>query len=176
MVSRVPWAGMEVMTTAQRIGMSAAYWLALCWLAVWLAHEMRPGSRRRISPGVSFALAALGLISALVFLFPWRAPEAFWSRGVRCLGAGMAMAAPAALAFSLLARRGSPLNLTFMGGIVGSLGGLAGMTVLQLTCERQDRIHLPVWHGAVLLLATALGALSGGLWRRDAALFRSNLR
>ena len=68
---------------------------------------------------------------------------------------------PAALVFAFLARRGARLSLGMLGGTLGAIAGLLGVTVLQFTCALQDIGHLLVWHGGVLVISTLAGALIG---------------
>lgn len=52
------------------------------------------------------------------------------------------------------------------GGTLGATAGLLGLTVLQFRCIHQDALHLIVWHGSVLVLATATRALVALLAKR----------
>ncbi|MGH9647372.1 MAG: NrsF family protein, partial [Bryobacteraceae bacterium] len=130
-------------------------------LALSLAWQMTPGSLRRIPEWASVGILATGLLIGMVLLFPWTMPDAFAVRGLRCLRAGLILAVPASLVFGFLVRRGAPLGPRSMGGTLGAIAGLLGVTMLQYTCDLQNIGHLVVWHGGVLVLSTLAGALIG---------------
>jgi hypothetical protein len=171
-ISRMKVAGLEVMTWWQLIGISTILSLGVVLLALSLASQMKPGSVRRITEWASVGILAAGLLVGIVFLFPWKVPDAFVVRGWRCLRAGLALAAPAALVFWFVIRRGAPLNLRLLGGTLGAIAGLVGVTVLQYTCDLQDIGHLLVWHVGVLVLSTLGGALMGEFLSRFEGRFR----
>jgi len=126
----------------------------LAWTLVW---QMIPGSLQRYSAKLLVPILAAALLLGLVSFFPWRAPEAFLSRGWHCLETGLMISGLAAFVFWLFARRGAILGFRAMGAILGTCGGLVGVTALQVACTHQDLGHLMVWHGAVLATSIALG-------------------
>ena len=154
-------AGIEAMNLPQLIGISLILALGVALLSLSLAWQMKPGSLQRIPARAAIGILAAGLAAGIVLLFPWRTPEAFLVRGWHCLRAGLALAVPAALVFAFLARRGARLSLGMLGGTLGAIAGLLGVTVLQFTCALQDIGHLLVWHGGVLVISTLAGALIG---------------
>lgn len=154
-------AGIEAMNLPQLIGISLILTLGVALLSLSLAWQMKPGSLQRIPARAAIGILAAGLAAGIVLLFPWRTPEAFLVRGWHCLRAGLALAVPAALVFAFLARRGARLSLGMLGGTLGAIAGLLGVTVLQFTCALQDLGHLLVWHGGVLVISTLAGALIG---------------
>jgi hypothetical protein len=171
-ISRMKVVGFEVMSLPQLIGISTILSFGVVLLALSLAWQMRPGSLRRIPEWASVGILAAGLLAGIVLLFPWKTPDAFVVRGWRCLRAGLILAVPVSLVFWFLVRRGAPLSLRSLGGTLGAIAGLLGVTVLQYTCDLQDIGHLLVWHGAVLVLATLAGALVGDCLSRFGPLFR----
>ncbi len=160
-ISRMKVAGLELMTFPQLIAISTILSLGLSLLAVSLAWQMRPGSLRLIPEWAAVLIPAAALLMVIVLLFPWRTSDEFFGRGWRCLRAGLGLAAPVALVFGYLVRRGAPLSLSSLGGTLGAIAGLLGLTVLQYTCDLQEVGHLLVWHGGVLVLSTLMGALIG---------------
>ena len=70
---------------------------------------------------------------------PWTRTDGEWSVHL--------MAAPSTLLF------------WFLGASLGAIGGLLGASVLQFTCNRQDAVHLLVWHGGVVIVSLLLGVL-----------------
>lgn len=162
--------GIEAMSPGQLAGISAIFALGGVLLCRSLAWQMTPGSMQRIPALAAVMILGAGLLAGFLFLFPWRTPEAFLTRGWHCLRAGLALAVPAVALFSLLVRRGAPLSLTTLGATLGAIAGLLSVTVLQFTCNLQDIAHLLVWHAGVLVISTTMGALIGrsaGLLRRD---------
>jgi hypothetical protein len=154
-------AGIDAMGPGQLIGISTILVLGVALPATSLAWQMKPGSLQRIPPRAAVAILATGLAVVILLLFPWRTPEAFLVRGWRCLRAGLSMAAPAALVFGFMVRRGALLSLGILGGTLGAIAGLLAMTVLQYTCDLQDIGHLLAWHGGVLVISTILGWFIG---------------
>ena len=69
------------------------------------------------------------------------------------------MAAPSSLLFWILVRRGHTLASGMLGATLGAIAGLVGASVLQFTCNRQDAVHLLVWHGGVVIVSLLLGAV-----------------
>ncbi len=151
--------GFEKMTASQIIGATIALSFGSILLSICLTWQIIPGSLRRISPGVLFATVAAGFVASVVVLFPWRTPEPFFARGWPCLGIGLGTALLAGLLFWLLGRRGTPLDIVQIGGTLGAIAGLVGVSVLQFTCDRQEAEHLLFWHGGVLFVSAAAGVL-----------------
>lgn len=143
--------------------------LAICGglLALSLAAEMSPGSRRLAPPvaltgGILFALAAM-----FWALFPYQPETSFWLNGAKCLLLGIAFAVPAvAVAWGLL-RRGAVLSPAVSGAAAGLLGGLAGMAVLEIHCPDLNVAHILMAHWGMALACTAAGWLAGALSREE---------
>jgi hypothetical protein len=57
--------------------------------------------------------------------------------------------------------------MSAMGATLGATAGLLGVTVLQVKCPHQEALHLLVWHGSVLAIATGAGLLTGWLAQRS---------
>ena len=60
-------------------------------------------------------------------------------------------------------RRGFAVNPPSAGLVAGTLGGLAGVGMLELHCPNFQAAHILAWHTAVVPVSAALGALLG--WR-----------
>ena len=138
----------------------------LIWLAAGaLVSEMIPGSRRRIRPGLLLAVSNAVLLAIFSVLFRDYHTEHFVHQGVVCLLIGSAHAIPTALASWWLLRRGFAVNPVATGLVAGTLGGLAGVTMLELHCPNFQAFHVIVWHTAVILASAGAGALlSLTLW------------
>jgi Negative regulator of sigma F len=164
--------GVEKMNVFQLIAITAVLALGVALLALSLAWQVTPGSLQRISVRGAVTILVAGFVAGIVFLFPWHTPEAFLARGWPCLRLGLVMALPAGLLFWLVARRGAPLDMKTLGGTLGAISGLVGVSVLQFHCDRQETEHLLFWHGGVLLLSTVAGVLiasAAGRWGRRGA-------
>ena len=160
------------MNVFQLIAVAVVLALGVALLAFSLAWQVTPGSLRRISVRAAVNILVAGFIVGVVFLFPWHTPEAFLARGWPCLKAGLLMALPAALLFWLLVRRGAPLEMNTLGGTLGAISGLLGVSVLQFHCDRQETEHLLFWHGGVLVVSIVAGwliASAAGRWGRRGA-------
>jgi hypothetical protein len=170
--SRMKVLGLDVMTFAELIAISTILSLGIGLLALSLAWQMRPGSLQRIPNWTSVGILVAALLVVIVSLFPWKTSDEFVTDGWRCLRTGLAVAVPTALVFWILVRRGAPLRLKSLGGTLGAIAGLLGVTVLQFTCELQNAGHLMVWHVGVLVLSTLAGALIGECLSRFGVEFR----
>ena len=134
----------------------------LIWLgAAAAASEMIPGSRRRTAPGILLGGGSLGLLIVFAVLFHDYRTDHYVSQGIVCLSAGLLHAIPAALASWFLLRRGFAVNAVAAGLVVGTLAGLAGVTMLELHCANLETLHVMLWHTAVMPVSAAAGALVG---------------
>ena len=132
------------------------------WLGATVAASERiPGSRRRAAPGIVLGAGSLALLTVFAILFRDYRTAHFVSQGVVCLTAGLLHAIPAALASWFLLRRGFAVNPVAAGLVVGTLAGLAGVTMLELHCANLETLHVMVWHTAVMPASGAAGALLG---------------
>jgi hypothetical protein len=121
--------------------------------------EMVPGSRRRVAPWVLLASGCLALTAVFALLFTDYRTESFVSQGVACLKAGLLHAIPTAVVSWWVLHRGFAVNSLAAGVAVGTLSGLAGVSMLELHCQNFEVPHVMVWHTAVLALSGAAGAL-----------------
>ena len=164
MIGMMGTAGLHEMNVIQMIGIVTVLVCGAALLSLSLAWQMSPGSLHRVPPRIAVVVLASGFLAAIAILFPWQEPQAFLSRGGECLKAGLLMAAPSSLLFWLLVRRGHTLASGMLGATLGAIAGLLGASVLQFTCNRQDAVHLLVWHGGVVIISLALGiAVSWGV-------------
>lgn len=138
----------------------------LAWVAgTEFVNEMIPGSRRRTSAGGLLGLGSVALVVVFALLFHDYHTEHFASAGLVCLVTGVLHAIPAGLLSWLVLRRGFAVDFESAGLVAGTLGGLAGVGLLELHCRNFQAMHILVWHIAVLVLSAALGALVGRVQR-----------
>ena len=134
----------------------------LTWLAAISAiAEVSPGSRRPSSPALLLAVASTLLAAVFALLFPDYRTHGFVHQGIACLTAGLLHALPAGLAGWIVVRRGFAVNPVAAGLAMGTLAGLAGVTMLELHCANFEAPHVMVWHTAVIPLSALAGALVG---------------
>jgi len=137
--------------------------LAICaaLLAVSLTADMSPGSRRPAPSVVLTGGILLSLAAIFCVLLPYRTETSFWVQSGLCLQLGVVFAVPtAALAWGLL-RRGAVLSPAISGAAAGLLGGLAGLTVLEIHCPDHNLAHVLVAHWGAALVCTAIGLVAG---------------
>ncbi|MGA2574386.1 MAG: NrsF family protein [Bryobacteraceae bacterium] len=166
--ARAGFYGIQALSVLERVVIFPVLGI-LIWLGAAAAVvEMIPGSRRRTGPGTLLAAGSLALLVVFAILFHDYRTGRFVSQGIACLAAGLLHAIPAALGSWFLLRRGFAVNPVAAGLVVGTLAGLAGVSMLELHCQNLETLHVMVWHTAVMPVSAAAGALLG--W---AARFRS---
>jgi len=164
MIGMMGTEGLHEMKLSQLFGIMTILVCGAALLSFSLAWQMSPGSLHRVPPRIAVITLATGFLAATAVLFPWQEPQSFLERGWSCLKAGLLMAAPSSLLFWVLVRRGHTLASGILGASLGALAGLVGASVLQFTCNRQDAMHLLVWHGGVVIVSVVLGvAISWGV-------------
>jgi hypothetical protein len=124
-------------------------------------NQMIPGSRHFLAPGTLLAITALVMGILFAVLFRDYQTTHFLSAGVTCLVVGFLFAVPTGLASWWLLCRGFAVNPVSAGLVAGTLGGLAGVTMLELHCDNFQALHVILWHTAVVPLSAAVGALVG---------------
>lgn len=159
--ARAGFFGLEKMDLVERALVFSTL-AVLTWVAgTEFVNEMIPGSRRRLSPGTLLALGSVVLVGVFALLFRDNRIDHFVSSGITCLVAGLLHAVPAGLLGWLLLRRGFAVNPVSAGLVAGTLGGLAGVGMLELHCANFEAAHVLVWHTAVVPLSAVAGALVG---------------
>jgi hypothetical protein len=105
-------------------------------------------------------LSVIAMLAVFVLLFRDYRTTHFLSAGIACLVTGFLHAIPAGLTSWWLLRRGFAVNPIAAGLAGGTLGGLAGVAMLELHCDNFQALHLIVWHTAVVPVSGAAGALT----------------
>jgi hypothetical protein len=156
--ARAGYYGIEKMGSLERALIFSTL-LIFAWVAgIGFVREMVPGSRRRVAPGALLATVSGLLVGEFALLFRDYQTSAFFSAGIACLLTGLLFAFPAALFSWIVLRRGFAVNPVSAGLIAGTLGGLAGLGMLELHCQNFQAAHVIVWHTAVVPLSAAAGA------------------
>ena len=157
--ARIGFFGVAKMNPLERSLVFPALGLLACLAAVSFVHQMIPASRLRFSPGTLLALSSVALLAVFAELFRDYHTDHFFSAGIACLLIGLLHAIPAGLLSWLMLRRGFAVNPASAGLVAGTLGGLAGVGMLELHCPNLQAAHILVWHTAVVPVSAALGAL-----------------
>jgi hypothetical protein len=157
--ARAGFFGVAKMNLLERSLVFSALGLLACLAAVSFVHQMIPGSRLRIAPGTLLALSSVALLAVFADLFRDHHIDYFFSAGIACLLTGLLHALPAGLLSWLMLRRGFAVNPASAGLVAGTLGGLAGVGMLELHCPNLQAAHVLVWHTAVVPMSAAIGAL-----------------
>jgi hypothetical protein len=158
-------AGIHNLSAVQRVVIFVSLAAILWPAALSCVAELIPGRRRYITPTQLLTFGSLILIAAFAAVFRSYATEQFLSQGIRCLTAGLAHAAVAALGFWILLRRGFAVDPTAAGLAIGTLAGLAGVVMLELHCANFEAPHVMLWHTAVIWVAAAAAMVSVRMWR-----------
>jgi hypothetical protein len=159
--ARAGFFGFDKMSLLERALVFPTLGFLACLAAVSFVHQMIPASRLRVSPGTLLALSSVAMLAVFADLFRNYHTNHFFSAGIACLVTGLLHAIPAGLLSWLILRRGFAINPAAVGLTAGTLGGLAGVGVLELHCPNFQAAHVLVWHTAVVPVSAALGALLG---------------
>ena len=157
--------GIEKMSAVQAGMIFPVLGLLICLAARLSVSEMSPGSPRELPPWLWPVAGSLTLVAVFAALFHEYRTERFLAQGLTCLKAGLLHAIPTALAAWLLLRRGFAVHPIASGLALGTLAGLAGVTMLELHCVNFEAPHVMLWHTAVLPLSGALAASAVWIWR-----------
>jgi hypothetical protein len=144
-------------------------------ILIWVAgkefvSQLVPGSRQYFSVGASLSISAAVLLGVFALVFRDYHIDHFFSAGIACLLTGLLLAIPAAFLSWLLLRHGFAVNSVAAGLVGGALGGLCGVTMLELHCANFQALHVLVWHTAVVPVSAAAGALVGWALRGHSTL------
>jgi hypothetical protein len=164
--ARAGFQGVEALSLPARLLIFGALTLLACVAAVQLVGEWIPGSPRRLTLWGLLAMASVTLLGVFALLFHDYRIEHFVSAGLTCLATGLLHAVAAALLGWWWLRRGWVVNSVSAGLAAGVLGGLAGVTVLELHCTDFHALHVFVWHTLVVPASGAVGAFAGWLLRQ----------
>ena len=153
--------GIATMSPAATVIAFDALAVCVALLAVSLAADMSPGSRRLAPSAVLTGGILLSLAATFCVLLPYQTETSFWVRSAKCLQLGSLFAVPTAgLAWSLL-NRSAVLSPAISGAAAGLLGGLAGLAVLEIHCPDHNVTHVLLAHWGAALICAATGWLAG---------------
>lgn len=134
--------GLAALGMGQRVAVFATLAASAVLLGVSMVGQMVPGSKYALAP----AALPVGLFTVLLILiaatFRPQADPAFVENGLTCLNNGLTYAIPGGLLFWLLVRRGAILFPKLIGAAMGGLAGLIGLSVLEISCQNLDVLHV----------------------------------
>jgi len=134
---------------------------------------MVPGSKQVFAPAVLLVAIPVVLMMVIAAAFRSQQESAFLAGGVMCMKNGLTYSIPAAFLLWLLLRPGAILYPKLLGTVAGGLAGLAGLSVLEVTCPNLNAFHILVWHAGVVVIGSLGGALLGAAvesierWRKQ---------
>jgi hypothetical protein len=160
-VYRMGAFAIAVMTPLQTGTILSALAISAGLLAYSLVHQMVPGSRHRIPPGLLPVAITISLTIAIAVLFPFQHERNFWGKAWGCIRAGTPIGVLAAVPSWLMLRRGAILSPTMSGAATGLFAGLVGTSVLEIHCPNLDAWHILVSHLGVAMLCALAGLLIG---------------
>ena len=151
-------AGIQHLAAAQAAPIFAVLLILALFSSAVSVAAIIPGSRRILSPRSLLLTASAALLALFPLLFHDHAITNFVPLGIKCLTAGLAVAAPAGLLTWLVLRRGYAVDRFAAALAAGTLAGLSGITMLELHCPTFELFHILLWHTAVLPIAAILAA------------------
>jgi hypothetical protein len=157
--ARAGFYGVEKLDLLQRALIFSALGVLTCAAAQEFANQMIPGSSHRVTPRTLMQASTVALLAVFALLFRDYRTTHFVSAGIACLLTGLLHAIPTGLVCWWLLRRGFAVNSIAAGLAGGTLGGLAGITMLELHCDNFEAFHIILWHTAVVPLSGGVGAL-----------------
>jgi hypothetical protein len=171
LVAAIPFGyyGFRVLSPYQRTFYYGILLLLAILFAVATAHEMIPGSKRRINSSW-LILAAACILPLLVFaLFPDFEVDRFAALGIPCLRLGLVCALLSGSLLWLVSRKGFFLSPVAGVATVGLFAGLAGVAVLALHCPIHNWPHIVAWHLGAMALGGVGGTIFGTIQKRRTA-------
>ena len=157
--ARAGFYGIEKLDLLQRTLIFSSLGIFIWAAAQEFMNQMIPGSRHRLGPRALIQTSTVTLLGVFALLFHDYRTTHFLSAGVGCLLTGLLHAIPTGLISWWFLRRGFAVNSIAAGLAAGTLGGLAGVTMLELHCDNFQAFHVILWHTAVVPLSGAAGAL-----------------
>jgi len=157
--ARAGFYGVEKLDLLQRALIFSLLGILIWAAALEFANQMIPGSRHRVTPRTLMRLSTVALLGLFALLFRDYRTIHFLVAGIACLFTGLLHAVPTGLLGWWVLRRGFAVNSIAAGLAGGTLGGLVGVTMLELHCDNFQAFHIILWHTAVVPLSGAAGAL-----------------
>ena len=162
--TRLGFFGFQALGLEQRVTILPILVVLTCVAARECVSHWIPASRHYVAPGALVMLVSVTLLCVFALMFRDYHTERFFSAGVVCLSVGVLHAVPVACLAAWLLRRGLLVDRVSGGTIAGALGGLSGVTVLELHCPNLEAPHVLLWHVGVVPVSALAGALGGWIY------------
>jgi hypothetical protein len=165
--ARAGFHGLETLDVLQAVSIFFVPAVPTVAAAQEFVSQMIPGSRHLLQPRTLMQTSVAVLLVVFAFVFRDYATFHFLSAGLVCLAVGVVHAAPAGLLSWWVLRRGFAVDSVAAGFAAGLLGGLVGVTMLELHCDNFQAPHIILWaHRCRSTLGS--GGSTGVLDRTDA--------
>jgi hypothetical protein len=171
--ARLGFFGFHALGVVERVTILPVLVVLICLAARECVSYWLPGSRHYMAPGVLIALVSITLLCMFASMFHEYHTERFLTAGIVCLVVGLVHAIPTAGLAAWLLRRGFLVEAVAGAAIAGAVGGLGGVTVLELHCANLEAPHVLLWHVGVVPVSAAAGALVG--WAINARRSRASV-
>jgi hypothetical protein len=155
------YSGFNALNPTSRVAIFGLLTVLALLAASHAVAEWIPGSRRRFNASSLVTATCAVLLGVFAMLFRDYHTEHFLAAGLNCLSTGMLYGAVSGVLGVWWLRRGTALNPSSAGTILGLLAGLSGVTLLELQCTNFEALHVVVWHTLVVPVSALLGAALG---------------
>jgi len=154
-------------------GLWLAAFVAITWLLL-VPPRAQVMPRWRLAAGLSIAAAvifmAAGLmrpaaLTAVGVSYPLTF-EAWFDHGERCVRWGLLVALLPGVLTALAVRGALPVGSRWAAAAIGAAGGALGGLVLHIHCPIDERLHIGLAHGGLVVVAAALAALAARIGER----------
>lgn len=158
--------GYSQMDPMRRMALVVYSLVLIVLLAGALGRLMRPTAPKPIAPVVLVLGLLAGYPLLVAFLYPRVPQRGALAEGVVCFLLGLISSMLAGAVIWRVSRRGYVRNSWLSGAVVGALGGLTGVLVLQAVCPESEAGHMIIWHGLSAGLSVLGGVIAGYLAQR----------
>jgi len=139
--------------------------VAAAWIALRRAVPgLEPGAAPALLATAGLAAGVLGAVET--HFSPTGSLASFVAAGLPCTLQSLTLAAVPWVALVWAVRGGAPLHPTATCGVAGLGAALGAYLLMRLRCPAEDTLHVAVWHGTPVVIATALAAVVGVLLAR----------
>ena len=152
--------GFQLLTQVEWISIFGVLAAVTAGAAMLAARSMRPAAGRLYG---GWPAAVSLVVAEMVFLAVFQDYDAshFIHAGLVCLGLGSAFAIPVTCIAWLVMSRGFVVERVTGGMLAGLVGGLAGLSMLEVHCPLLTVPHVGFWHVAVVVVGLVFGACLG---------------
>lgn len=158
--------GYSQMDPMRRLALTLYSLALVVLLAGVLGRLIRPAAPKPVVPIVLLLGLVVGYPLLAMVLYPMTPGRGVVAEGVVCLQFGLISSILSGAVIWRATRRGYAWNGLLSGAVIGALGGLTGLLVLQWACPESEARHMTVWHGLSAGLSILGGVFAGYLEKR----------